>query len=129
MAVQFCIHYTIEYAHFSSSLSADSCSYVYFKRMFRLRFSFRWLVDLSVACTSVLFQRYRAFIGEHDIMECITGIQDLLCIRWSFHLISYSYQLTVMGALQRLSLFGSRSSHSGGVHNDSTLGQLFFNLL
>ena len=33
-----------------------------------------------------------------------------------------------MGALQRPSLFGSRSSHSGGVHNDSTLGQLFLNL-
>ena len=33
-----------------------------------------------------------------------------------------------MGALQSSSLFGSRSSHSGGVHTDSTLGQLFLNL-
>lgn len=39
-----------------------------------------------------------------------------------------SYQLTVIDALQRPSLFGSRSSLSGGVHNDSTLGQLFWNL-
>ena len=58
-------------------------------------------------------------------MECITGIQDFLCILWSFHLISYSYKLTVMGALHRPSLFGARSSHSGGVHNDSTLGQCY----
>ena len=41
--------------------------------MFRLRFSFQWLVDLSVACTSVLFQRHWAFIREYDIMECVTG--------------------------------------------------------
>ena len=96
--------------------------------MFRFRCSFQWLVDLSVTCTSVLFQGDWAFIREYNIMECITGIQDLLCILSSFYLISYSYQLTVMGALQCLSLFGSRSLHSWGVHNDCTLGQLFLNL-
>ena len=45
-----------------------------------LGFSFEWLANLSVACTSVLFQRDWAFIREYDIVECITGIQDLLCV-------------------------------------------------
>ena len=47
-------------------------------------------------------------------------------------LVFSPYQLLLSvdsnGALQRPSLFGLRSLHSGGVHNDSTLGQLFLNL-
>ena len=33
-----------------------------------------------------------------------------------------------MVALQHPSLFGSQSSHCAEIHNDSMLGQLFFNL-
>ena len=66
VAIKFCICDAIKDAYLRGTLSADACPDVNFKRVLRFRLSFRWLINFSIACPSVLFQGDGAFITKVD---------------------------------------------------------------
>ena len=104
-------------------MPVDSCPDMIFKRVLRPWFSFGRFTNLSVARASVLFQGDGAFITEDYVVKRIATLQNSLHVLEPFRLVGLPDQLAVSGALQRPSLLISRSSHSGGVDHDTTLGQ------
>ena len=79
-AVKFSIHDSIKDTYLCGAVSAYSCPDVNFKRMLRLWFSFRWLINLLVACTPVLLQGDGAFITEDDVGKGMLGKENCLSL-------------------------------------------------
>ena len=92
VTIKLCIHDAIEDTYFRRTVPADSCPDVNFKRVLGSRLSFRWLINLSITCSPVLFQGDRAFITEDDIVERISTLQNLLGTLKPFHLIGITNQ-------------------------------------
>ena len=93
------IHDAIKDTNLCGTMSADPSPNMNFNRMLQCRLSFRRLVNLPVTSATVLFKGNRAFVREDHVVESVATFRDTLNILESFHLVWFSYELTIRDTL------------------------------
>ena len=110
VAIQIGLHYSLENTDFCGATPADASPNMNLKWVFRFWLSFRWFIDLSITRAAKLLKRDGAFVGEDDIIECITRVENTLGELQSLDFVGLSDQLAVSCLLQSPALLFAGSS-------------------
>ena len=73
VAIQIGLH-SLENTDFRGATPADASPNMNLKWVFRFWLSLRWFIDLSITRAAKLLKRDGAFVGEDDIIECISRV-------------------------------------------------------
>lgn len=73
-AIQIGLHYSFENTDIRGATPADASPNMNLKWLFRFWLFLCWFIDLSITCAVKLLKRNGAFVGEDDIIECISRV-------------------------------------------------------
>jgi len=74
VAIQISLHYSLKNTDFRGTTPADAGPDMNLKRVLWFWLSLCWFIDLSITCAAKLLKRDGAFVGEDDIIECISRV-------------------------------------------------------
>jgi len=74
VAIQISLHYSLKNTDFCGTTPADASPDMNLKRVLKFWLSLCWFIDLSITRAAKLLKRDGAFVGEDDIIECISRV-------------------------------------------------------
>jgi len=74
VAIQISLHYSLKNTDFCGTTPADASPDMTLKRVVRFWLSLCWFIDVLITCAAKLLKRDGAFVGEDDIIECISRV-------------------------------------------------------